>query len=92
MVFMLMSDNYVVDYGEYLVPDGSLVTYLPSENAIKGNPNYGVTKQRVNEYKDEVFPQKVMPLVNFARGVWEDKVNLMRKINPDWKGYHGYFA
>ena len=42
-------------------------------------------------YTNQVKPEKKQLLIDIAKEIWEKRVALIRKSNPDWEGYWGYF-
>lgn len=42
-------------------------------------------------YSWKIKPEYIDELNDFAKTVWEDRVKLIRKFNPNWEGYYGIF-
>jgi hypothetical protein len=72
-----------INFSDFLVPDGT---------SEKVRIYQGPLKDIVREFKNEVKPEKVQELVDFCRAVWEDKVSLLKKLNPNWPGFYNYFG
>jgi len=96
--FLMLSVSQAGTADTYLSPEKFLeradpYLYHPTRDPKTGKLDYENTTKvkNHNTFKEKVKPEKKQVLIDTAKDIWEKRVALIRKYNPEWEGYWGYF-